>query len=71
MPQNVVEAKALADILEKKASVLLLGDFGGALSWPIPMAQTDQYRIAQFLLSSETGLPGLPLSTDRGCWIIY
>ncbi len=66
LPQNVVEAKALADILEKKASVLLLGDFGGALSWPIPMAQTDQYRIAQFLLSSETGLPGLPLSTDRG-----
>ncbi|WP_338485812.1 hypothetical protein VRB68_11855 [Pseudomonas trivialis] len=66
LPQNVVEAKELADILEKKASVLLLGDFGGALSWPIPMSRTDQYRIAQFLLSNDTGLPGLPLSTDRG-----
>ncbi|WP_338512053.1 hypothetical protein VRB78_12275 [Pseudomonas trivialis] len=66
LPQNVVEAKELADILEKKASVILLGDFGGALSWPIPMSRTDQYRIAQFLLSNDTGLPGLPLSTDRG-----
>ncbi|WP_338493222.1 hypothetical protein [Pseudomonas trivialis] len=30
------------------------------------MSRTDQYRIAQFLLSNDTGLPGLPLSTDRG-----
>ncbi|SDS88054.1 hypothetical protein [Pseudomonas trivialis] len=66
LPQNVSEAKKLADVLEKRASVPLLRDWGGGLSWPRPMSRTDQHRIAQFLFSNKTGLPGLPLPTDKG-----
>lgn len=61
LPQTLDEAKKLADVLEKRASVPPLRDFGGGLSWPIPISQADQRRIERFLYSSRTGVSGLPL----------
>ena len=63
-PRGPAEANALAQVLEQKAALLALGNFGGALSWPIPMSRNDQVRLASFLFSSDTGVPGLPLSRD-------
>ncbi|TSD77068.1 hypothetical protein FFI16_011790 [Pseudomonas sp. KBS0710] len=61
LPRTVDEVAALVQKLEQKASQHPLGDFGGALTWPIPMAQADQHSIRSFLKSDTTGLPGLPL----------
>ncbi|MCF5545820.1 hypothetical protein [Pseudomonas salomonii] len=61
LPRTVEEVAALAQKLEQKASQHPLGDFGGALTWPIPMAPADQHSLRAFLKSDTTGLPGLPL----------
>ncbi|WP_395599801.1 hypothetical protein [Pseudomonas sp. B19125] len=61
LPRTVDEMAALAQKLEQKALQHPLGDFGGALTWPMPMAKADQHSIRAFLKSDTTGLPGLPL----------
>ena len=44
-----------------------LGNFSGALAWPVPLAQPDQAAIQRLLQSTSTGLPGLPLADrDKG-----
>ncbi|KTB64874.1 MULTISPECIES: hypothetical protein [Pseudomonas] len=61
LPRTVEEVAALAQKLEQKALQHPLGDFGGALTWPIPMAPADQHSLRAFLKSDTTGVPGLPL----------
>ncbi|MCZ3003950.1 hypothetical protein NYY90_20425, partial [Acinetobacter baumannii] len=61
LPRTVDEMTALAQKLEQKALQHPLGDFGGALTWPSPMAKADQHSIRAFLKYDTTGLPGLPL----------
>ncbi|XVJ50197.1 hypothetical protein ACDZ94_24820 (plasmid) [Pseudomonas sp. UBT] len=71
LPRTADEFTALAQKLEQKASLHPLGDFGGALSWPMPISQQDQIRIVNFLHSNNTGLPGLPLPRDGDSTIGY
>ncbi len=63
-PKNLKELQALATKLEQKSSLHPLGNFGGGKSWPIPMSRNDEVRLASFLFSQTTGLPGLPLPPD-------
>lgn len=64
LPTNAHEAFALMQSVEQKIAMLLLGNLGGALSWPIPISRTDEVRLATFLFSETTGVPGLPLPRD-------
>jgi hypothetical protein len=64
LPTNGREALALMQSVEQQVTRLLLGNFGGARSWPIPMSGTDEVRLARFLSSETTGVPGLPLPRD-------
>ncbi len=64
LPTNGDEVRAQIRAVEQQAAMMLLGDLGGALSWPIPMSQRDEIRLASFLFSDTTGVPGLPLPRD-------
>ncbi|MGF6094516.1 hypothetical protein [Pseudomonas sp. 18175] len=44
------------------APVPPLGNFSGALGWPIPMPKSDQDSLRSLLQSDASGLPGLPLA---------
>lgn len=67
LPRTAEEVTALAQKLEQKAAAHPLGNLGGALSWQIPMTEQDKQKIHQFMLSSNTGLSGLPLTeVDKG-----
>lgn len=46
----------------KRAQTPPLGNFAGALSWPVPLSPRDQGTIAALLRDATTGLPGLPLA---------
>ncbi|NVZ69179.1 hypothetical protein [Pseudomonas costantinii] len=61
LPGTADEVSTLATELEQKASLHPLGNFGGGLSWPIPMSRIDQHSLLQFLYSNKTDVPGLPL----------
>ncbi|WP_248749718.1 hypothetical protein [Pseudomonas sp. MWU15-20650] len=67
LPRQIDDARALARVLEQKTAQHPLGNFGGALSWPIPMTEQDKQKIYQFMFSHNTGIPGLPLpDVDKG-----
>lgn len=61
MPVTADQVATLAKQIEQKASIPVLGNLGGGLSWPIPMSQEERKSIRSFLLSGKSGLPGLPL----------
>lgn len=61
MPVTADQVATLAKQVEQKASIPVLGNLGGGLSWPIPMSQEERKSIRSFLLSDKSGLPGLPL----------
>ncbi|WP_219267878.1 hypothetical protein [Pseudomonas sp. Xaverov 259] len=61
MPVTADQVAALAKQIEQKASIPVLGNLGGGLSWPIPMSKEERKSIRSFLLSGKSGLPGLPL----------
>ncbi|OIN53175.1 hypothetical protein BFL40_11740 [Pseudomonas costantinii] len=61
LPGTADAVSTLATELEQKASLHPLGNFGGGLSWPIPMSRIDQHSLLQFLYSNKTDVPGLPL----------
>ena len=64
LPTNGREALALMQSVQQQVTRLLWGNFGGGRSWPIPMSGTDEDRLASFLSSETTGVPGLPLPRD-------
>ncbi|MGY4638271.1 SET domain-containing protein-lysine N-methyltransferase [Pseudomonas sp. TE24901] len=51
----------LNHIVTRRAQVHPLGNFSGALAWPIPLSVQAQRSIIDMLQSPTTGLPGLPL----------
>ena len=61
MPVTADQVATLAKQIEQKASIPVLGNLGGGLSWPIPMSQEERKSVRSFLLSDKSGLPGLPL----------
>lgn len=52
----------LNQAVSKRAQVHPLGNFSGALAWPIPPSASAQQSIIGLLHSATTGLPGLPLA---------
>lgn len=49
LPTTIDDVVALREELEQKASMHPLGDFGGGLSWPVPISQDDQRSIVSYL----------------------
>lgn len=64
VPKTLDEVTSLAQRLFVMGSTPPLGNLGGGLSWPVPMASSDENKLARFLSSNTTGLPGLPLPND-------
>ena len=69
IPQTLAELITLNSQVAKRAQTPPLGNFSGALSWPVPLSQTDQAAINRLLRSSISGLPGLPLA-DGGTGVL-
>ncbi|WP_455825232.1 membrane-targeted effector domain-containing toxin [Pseudomonas graminis] len=65
LPTNGDELRALMRQVDQQIAMALLGNKGGALSWPTPMSQADKSRLDSFLLSDTTGVPGLPLPPNK------
>ncbi|MFC6296742.1 hypothetical protein GNF76_07520 [Pseudomonas sp. CCM 7893] len=55
----------LADAVAQRALQHPLGNFGGGLSWPIPLSVEDQSRIGTLVDKNTADLPGLPLADVR------
>ena len=58
----------LVDLTQRtilRAQVHALGNFSGALAWPIPLGSEDQRAIIALLQSASSGLPGLPLVDEH------
>lgn len=65
LPRTKTQAIALRDTLDQKASAPVLGNSGGALSWPLPLSTTQQRTIIDTLDCNTATLPGLPLADPR------
>ncbi|MFB3301801.1 hypothetical protein [Pseudomonas sp. AMR01] len=58
LPSTDDEVKALAHALEQKADQHPLGNFGGGLSWPVPLSHADLAKMQAFVVSDESGTKG-------------
>ncbi|MEO8490383.1 hypothetical protein [Pseudomonas sp.] len=58
LPSTDDEVKTLAHALEQKAAQHPLGNFGGGLSWPVPLSHADLAKMQAFLVSDESGIKG-------------
>lgn len=65
IPRTKTQATALRDTLDQKASAPVLGNSGGALSWPLPLSTAQQRTIIDTLDCNTAMLPGLPLAAPR------
>ena len=65
IPRTKTQAIALRDTLDQKASAPILGNSGGALSWPLPLSTAQQRAITDTLDCNTALLPGLPLADPR------
>ncbi|WP_460137368.1 OspG family effector kinase [Pseudomonas sp. S1_E04] len=61
LPSTLEALVELKDSVLRQAQVHPLGNFSGALSWPLAMPSQDQDSLVSFLRSSTSKLPGLPL----------
>ncbi|MGR2708055.1 hypothetical protein B7453_18365 [Pseudomonas sp. IB20] len=71
LPVTAEQVATLAKQIGQKASMPVLGNLGGGLSWPIAMSQEDRRSIRAFLFSRNSGLPGLPLPTHGNGTLHY
>lgn len=62
VPKTLGALIKLNNLVAKNAQVHPLGNFGGALAWPVPMSKRDQDSLVALLHSDSSGLPGLPLA---------
>lgn len=65
IPRTKTQAIALRDTLDQKALAPVLGNSGGALSWPLPLSTAQQRTIIDTLDCNTAMLPGLPLAAPR------
>lgn len=61
VPTTWAELVDLNQRITLRAQVHPLGNFSGALAWPIPLGNEDQRAIIALMQSASSGLPGLPL----------
>ncbi len=67
VPKTLAELIKLHSDVVKRAQTPPLGNFAGALSWPMALSKADQSVIAALLQDASAGLPGLPLAApDKG-----
>lgn len=64
VPKSLAALIELNNAVAKQAQAHPLGNFSGALAWPVPLSKQGQGTLAALLHSDATGLPGLPLSED-------
>ena len=65
IPRTKTQAIALRDTLDQKASAPVLGNSGGALSWPLPLSTVQQRAIIDTLDCNTAMLSGLALTDPR------
>ncbi|MBN2992532.1 hypothetical protein JWR97_15680 [Pseudomonas cedrina subsp. fulgida] len=67
VPRTLAEWAQLGHVVAKKAQTPPLGNFAGALAWPVPLTAHDRSVIAALLHDADSGLAGLPLADpDKG-----
>ena len=64
VPKTLAALIALNSVVALRAQAHPLGNFSGALAWPVPLSLQDQRALVALLQSDSSGLPGLPLSGD-------
>lgn len=62
VPKSIGALIELNNVVAKNAQVHPLGNFSGALAWPVPLSNQDQDSLAAWLQSDSSGLPGVPLA---------
>lgn len=65
LPKTQNHCVYLADAVAQKALQHPLGNFGGGLSWPIPLSVEDQSKVGTLVDKNTADLPGLPLQDIR------
>ncbi|MFC6338784.1 hypothetical protein GIR22_03640 [Pseudomonas sp. CCM 7891] len=60
-PRTYDEVNALVQVLEQRASLHPLGDFGAGLSWSVPMSVDQQTEVFESFAKNPAGLPDLPI----------
>ncbi|SDZ38778.1 glycosyltransferase [Pseudomonas salomonii] len=64
VPKTLDALLALYQVATRHLQTLPLGNFSGALSWPIPLSTQDKQAILDLLNAPDPALPDLPL-TDK------
>lgn len=64
VPKTLEALVDLKNSLTRQAQVHPLGNFGGGLSWPMAMPESDRSSIIALMQSPNSGVPGLPLADD-------
>ena len=65
VPTSWAELVDLNQRITRRAQVHPLGNFSGALAWPIPLGSEEQRSIIALMQSANSGLPGLPLVDEH------
>ena len=65
VPRTLAELGSLNQRVTRQAQVHPLGNFSGALSWPLPPSNMHQRSIVTLLQGTTTQLPGLPFADER------
>ncbi|WP_235437128.1 hypothetical protein [Pseudomonas trivialis] len=65
VPRTLAELGSLNQRVTRQAQVHPLGNFSGALSWPLPPSNRHQRSIVTLLQGTTTQLPGLPFADER------
>lgn len=65
-PKTLNALLALYQIATKHVQTPPLGNFSGAMSWPMPLSARDKQAIIALLNAPDSALPGLPLTDPKG-----
>ncbi|MCR4540137.1 hypothetical protein NUV89_17220 [Pseudomonas sp. 18.1.10] len=65
VPGSWAELVDLNQRVARRAQAHTLGNFSGALAWPVPLGTDDQRSIIALMQSANPALPGLPLADER------
>lgn len=66
LPKTLDALLALYQLAKKHVQTPPLGNFSGALSWPMPLSAQDKQAIIALLNTPDSALPGLPLNDPKG-----